>query len=353
MDRFLDAIILFCLVKLNGERSISAVYHLFTGKKTSQTIQDSHLFGLDRFFGTFPSLSREELAAVVDKYERAGYIKNLSNHKYALTGEGMTVCHNYLQESPIPHHLNGWKHQSKAELVWKRLSLLIQTLSYIVRHEKRFYPIQKDYKVQAWVKGFIASHQLSRDELAEAVLLEMTSLLDHSDSRSNDIFVMRLSSHGKTGLTFRQISEQTGLEESRAYYLFLEVLHLLAGSLQAGREAYPVLNRLIDGPAGRSAQITQSTLATYQYLLQGMDKKSIGQVRRLKESTIEDHIVELALMIPDFDLSPYIPESLTNEIIQTAAKGSSRKLREIKESLTGRASYFQIRLVLARFGGTL
>ncbi|WP_409298022.1 helix-turn-helix domain-containing protein [Peribacillus sp. SCS-26] len=263
------------------------------------------------------------------------------------------MCHIYFQESPIPHHLNGWKLQSSAEIVWKRLSLLIQTLSYIVRHEKGFYPIQKDFKVQAWVKGFIASHKLNRDELSEAVLRELTSLLDHSDSRSNGIFVMRLSSYSKTGLTFRQISEQTGLEESYAYYLFLEVLHLLAGSLKEGREAYPVLSRLIDGAAGGSAQITQSTLATYQYLLQGMDKKSIGNARKLKESTIEDHIVELALMIPDFDLSPYIPETLTNEIIQTASKGSSRKLREIKESLMGRASYFQIRLVLARYGGTL
>ena len=49
---FLQTIILFCLQKINGERTIYSIYHLLKGKKSSQTIQDTHLFHLQSLFQT-------------------------------------------------------------------------------------------------------------------------------------------------------------------------------------------------------------------------------------------------------------------------------------------------------------
>ncbi len=49
---FLQTMILFCLQKINGERTIYSIYHLLKGKKSSQTIQDTHLFHLQPLFQT-------------------------------------------------------------------------------------------------------------------------------------------------------------------------------------------------------------------------------------------------------------------------------------------------------------
>ena len=61
---FLQTMILFCLQKINGERTIYSIYHLLKGKKSSQTIQDTHLFHLQPLFQTYTNLSRNELEKI-------------------------------------------------------------------------------------------------------------------------------------------------------------------------------------------------------------------------------------------------------------------------------------------------
>jgi uncharacterized protein YpbB len=55
----IENILLYCLKQLNGERTIYSIYHLLNGKKSSQTLQDAHLFSLKRYFGILESLTRE------------------------------------------------------------------------------------------------------------------------------------------------------------------------------------------------------------------------------------------------------------------------------------------------------
>ena len=58
---YIESIILNCLKQLNGERTIYSIYHLLKGKKTSQTIQDAHLFEITHYFGVYQWFTREDL----------------------------------------------------------------------------------------------------------------------------------------------------------------------------------------------------------------------------------------------------------------------------------------------------
>lgn len=51
---FLQAIVLVQLQRIEGVRTVYSIYHLLKGKKSSQTIQDAHLFNLGIFFKPFP-----------------------------------------------------------------------------------------------------------------------------------------------------------------------------------------------------------------------------------------------------------------------------------------------------------
>nr|WP_305142679.1 hypothetical protein [Geobacillus thermoleovorans] len=46
-----------CLRRFNGERTLAAVYHLFSGKKSAQTLQDSKWFQLEPLFGTWKNVT--------------------------------------------------------------------------------------------------------------------------------------------------------------------------------------------------------------------------------------------------------------------------------------------------------
>ncbi len=139
--------------KLNGERSISAVYHLFKGKKSSQTIQDASLFQLSSYFGCYPAFTRDQL--------NRSAIKAEEKHLYQ-KDRGYIHCHRRrnkmlsqrFSEKPMPVYFHGAKYHDKAKMLWMRLSLLVQVLSHHERGSQHYVPIQRDISVQSWTKSF-------------------------------------------------------------------------------------------------------------------------------------------------------------------------------------------------------
>ena len=85
---FLQTIILYCLKKLNGERTIYSIYHLLNGKKSSQTIQDAHLFHLTAFFQTDTNITRDYLENTVSNFSNDNYIEKVSEQHYCITARG-------------------------------------------------------------------------------------------------------------------------------------------------------------------------------------------------------------------------------------------------------------------------
>lgn len=43
--------LLYCLKQLNGERTVSSIYYLLKGKRSSQTLQDGNMFQISFCLG--------------------------------------------------------------------------------------------------------------------------------------------------------------------------------------------------------------------------------------------------------------------------------------------------------------
>ncbi|MEK1830637.1 helix-turn-helix domain-containing protein [Priestia megaterium] len=80
----------------------------------------------------------------------------------------------------------------------------------------------------------------------------------------------------------------------------------------------------------------------------GKKLEEIAYIRRLKESTIEDHIAELALFVPSFSIDAYVSPKQQEKIISAFEGLRTNKLKVIKEEVKDDVTYFQIRLVLAK-----
>ena len=57
----------------------------------------------------------------------------------------------------------------------------------------------------------------------------------------------------------------------------------------------------------------------------------IATIRRLRQSTIEDHIIEIALSDHLFPIDDFIDQSVATEILHSAKQLGQRKLKPIKE----------------------
>jgi len=344
---YLESVVLSILKRINGERTIYALLHLLQGKRSSQTIQDAHLYKLTPYFSTYPTVSRSRLEKMMESLKRGGLVEEIAEGKVLLTSRGEEKLRLHLAKCPLPEFLNGWKYHQVTESFWERLTLLVQVSSNLIHQERSYIPIRNKQETLSWVKQFIKQQSGDRYTLAERLYEELISALENSAIKP-ELVIIRLTGFKKIGLTLSQASEQIGMEPTHYHYEFLNCLHFMFNKILDVPSAYPLLDGLLN-KAERLEPLTLSAKKTYKLLQLGYSADEVAAVRNLKQGTIEDHIVEIALIKTEFDIDYYVPASKQERILLAAQQISAKKLKQMKERVTD-ASYFEIRLVLAKYG---
>lgn len=347
-DSFLNLVVLYCLHKINGQRSIYSILHLLKGKKSAQTIQDAHFFYLTSLFNAFPYFERTDLESIVSNLNDKGLIRQFSEQSYCLTDLGIRHLKESLIRRPIPSTLNGLKFHQISETYWERLSLTIQVISHLKSRETKYLPIQRKKDVHLWVKNFLQQTPINRDELSQKLYDELVLCLGRNQEIDPSVLVMRLTGYKHIGLTPAQAAEKLNMNIDEYYVQFMGLIHFMLESIQIKPKDFPLLSKFISNEQ-LSLSLTQTARRTYSLLKKGMGVNEIIQIRRLKRSTIEDHIVEIALNDRNFDITSFVNIDKQHLIVDAVKKSSSKQLKYIRE-LVPNADYFEIRLTLARAG---
>ncbi|MBU8879146.1 helix-turn-helix domain-containing protein [Bacillus sp. FJAT-29790] len=347
-NSFLNMLVLYCLHKIAGERTIYSILHLLNGKKSSQTIQDAHLFQLTPLFNTFSSLGRSGLENLVIMLEEEGSVERYGEQSYQVTLAGMERLNAFFGNHPFPLGLNGWKFHRLSELFWERLTLAVQVISHLTNRDSKYIPIQRKKEIHHWLKGFLHHSRLSRDELGAEIYRELVECLESNEELNPSILVIRLTGHKNIGLTSSQAADKLKMDHDDYHIQFLAILHYMLETVQAKPSEFPLLSELI-ADQNDTAPLTQSTKKTFSFLEKGYQVEEIARIRKLKKSTIEDHIVEIALNINSFDIAPFVNMEKQNLIIRAAKSITSKQLKHIRQFVPD-ADYFEIRLVLAKAG---
>ncbi|GAE28979.1 helix-turn-helix domain-containing protein [Alkalihalobacillus hemicellulosilyticus] len=344
MDRK-QYIILSILAAFNGERSIFGAYHVLQGKKSSQTIQDHALFMISAYFGLFPKWSRDDFIFEVKKLIDLNYIEKINNDRVKLTKFGIQTYEQKKDTNGFAHDLNGWKYHKWSDIVWLRLALYIQSLSFLMSKESKFYPLTQRYSVQQWVKKNLPKDSEIQKQQFVQLHNELKSILDDCETEQAEAFTYQLSSKNHIGKTKKQIAEVMATSEDIVALLHISVIHKIC-NLAQNVTVYPMLHLFVNEIEGQ-VMLTDSTKKTYELIQKGLSLNDIMKLRQLKKSTIEDHIVEMAYADVPFPYKLFITEKEENEIIQCINQLRTTKLRVIKEQLNDTVTYFMIRLVIA------
>jgi uncharacterized protein YpbB len=340
----IEPIILYCLKQLHNERTVYSIFHLLNGKKSSQTIQDAHLFSLKNFFGIYESLTREEFDEIIHSIEEKRLISHHGNERCTLTPIGET----FLENNPTPAFINGWDYQSFTMVFWERLSLLVQVASNLVYGDAKYLPIQKNKEVHQWVKTVLKEINVPKKELGSVVYTELTDCFDSEIGLDPSILVFRLTGYKQIGLTPEQTAKRLNIDIHDYQICFIHILHYLIHKIRQNPNLFRIFSFLIRDFQQKD-ELTISSRKTWNFLKQGYTLENIAKLRDLKVSTIEDHIVEFALHIDDFSIDSYVNKDLQDKIIAISSQSATKQLKLIREKLKT-VTYFQIRLVLAKYG---
>ncbi|MFP7201189.1 helix-turn-helix domain-containing protein [Lysinibacillus halotolerans] len=338
-----EQILLQIFHNFNQERTISAPFHLLKGKRSGQTIQDVGIYHLHKYFSILPKLSRphydEKLNSLIEEH----YLIVHDEGSYELTDSAREFV-----KDGEKYYFNGWYYRGNEHIFFARLSLIVQSLSHHGAGRMSFTPIQKDDHIQHWVRQFLLINQYKEGNLQKTLLDEIVGSLESSkvEERAKSIVINRLAGFQTAGLTWQQISYQENLSEMDVQLIYISTLHSWITQISNHPEQYLLLNQLakdirvvipLSGSAHQTAELFRKG-----YLIE-----EISHIRRLKVSTIEDHIVEIAMNDPDFSIEQFISKEDIKKVMTAVDDYNTRKLKILHE-VVPHLSYFQIRLVLAR-----
>ncbi|SOB94255.1 uncharacterized protein YpbB [Ureibacillus xyleni] len=324
---------------LKEERTISAPFHLLRGKRSGQTIQDVGIFHLHHYFGVLPKLSRKKYDEEIHNLVEQQFITIFDNGDYTLTKY-------LLNDNILP--FDGWHYRGNEHVFFARLSLIVQSLSHKEAGQMAFIPIQKDPQIQNWVRNFLISNEYQDGTLQQQLLHEILTSLEQAEVNENakEILIKRLAGYKIPGYTWQQLSIYENKDEMDIQLLYISCLHIWLNIITANESEFPLLHKIAE-QIRITIPLSGSAFQTAQLFKQGYTLEQISHYRRLKMSTIEDHIVELAMNDPQFTINQFVAKEAIDQVVNAVNDYDTRKLKVLREILP-HLSYFQIRLVLAR-----
>lgn len=332
MVHLADGVLLLAIKRLNGERSERSLFHVLNGKRSATTLQDAFFYELEPVFGQFPQTTYS-YESLLKGYEKRGW---LDRKQFKLTEAGNLLSSPETVKD-LFNRLGGERRDYNAT-TWKRLSLFVQT--FMSReHERTFYPVQADRPAEQWVKQLL---QIDRDWkiLIQTFHHEIEDAFDIIGDPYATAVVYRFTGAFETGMTYEQIASLLDVDSETARLYFLagwnELLTVLPKEAKLRGFTYGL----------STERMTYSARESYDLFLKGYSFQQVQSRRRLRTSTIEDHVVEMAMYLDTFPLDQFVP---SDDIvtIEKLRDPESWALKPIFEKM-GNVSYFQIRLVFAR-----
>ncbi|RYL94859.1 hypothetical protein EWI07_04465 [Sporolactobacillus sp. THM7-4] len=336
--------------RFNGERSLSGIYHLLKGKQSAQPIQDSYLYHVRPFFHSLDTLKRDEFDRVYEECKEKDWLEpsDVQQESVRLTGKGAAFLATLRRKYTLPEGIYLTDYINEETSFWLKLQLTVQTLSELVHGRNAFLPVTRQPAVTESVRHFLQITPIDREKLSGHVFEELSRLLAEGPDDEANVLVGQLSGFGTGGLTIDQLSHQLERDIFECRMLHKAAIRRMMDHLSTRSGAYPFLSRLLDRKRGT---LSLSASRTFQYINRGCSLEEISQARHLSRGTIEDHIVEIALKTNDFSCSPYLSEEVDQSVMEVVSQIQTRQLKRIKERLHDKASYFQIRLSLAKHAG--
>jgi len=339
-------IILHSIKQINNERTAVAIYHLLTGKKSIQTVQDAHMYNLNAFYGILQRLQISFYENIINQYEEANLLKGGNGDFVRLTNRG----NEWLDKNKHIqiHNFNGIKYHQRDEQFMKRLLLFIQMLTNSKKNNYNYIPIVEERQYTLWARQVY--HEI-KDQLDENLLqLEKELLLigeKLSDEEAN-IFIDRLTGYKIYGQSIYQLSDQYKYTPVDIQLILVKVIHRMMDIVTENPDRFYVLARMLPSKQ-KGGLVTNSAKRTFELLKLGHNIEQIAKIRKLRLGTIQDHIVEISLYDHSFPFDDFLSESTKKEIFQVMEELNTFKLKQIKDKVNDKITYFEIRLALSKY----
>lgn len=298
------------LCSYHQPRRIRVIENILANRKTVANLFWAKEYGILEWLGARRQATRDQLDFEFRELQEAGLITINEDNEAHLTVKGVSFQEN--QPPVYEPRFFEWFWLANTKQAFARFLLGFQVISEFSYHNRNYVPIASTYAEQHIVKAWfrrVFSPQLVSQAYSEMELF--IGSLDGEDVKLAQAMVNLLIGHDQAGWTPDQLSEQLKLPIGD----ILVITHDLALAVCAfARATNGPLAQLIK-PILQDSPLSSSTIRTMEMYRSGMEIDDIVSRRRLKISTIREHVMTTAILLPDsLDWDRLLPSAIREQL---------------------------------------
>lgn len=302
----MDAVQLMTFLSPAAPRRLRVIENIMVGKRTVSTLYWGMRYHQLPWLGYEKGLTREDMDHAVLELKKRGWV-TIEQTNAQLTDQGAAEQQRLLKSRYQPQHFNV-RLVIDVATFWQRLLLATQVVSEQSYQNNQYYPLQTSWQIKQWIKRWFSRFH-GNDLQTNFHQFWQRFFTQLPDAQAT--FISRLLvGHRRPGETLAQTARDFDLGESEAKMMEVDLICQLAQA--ASQTEINSIHALLAGL--KTPLISDSACLTLQHFMAGESLQTISQKRSLKLSTVREHLLEAAIMLPkeQFDFQRVLqPELMT------------------------------------------
>lgn len=308
----------FILSLFNKDSPLSSaqLIHIFHGRRTPSMLFKVEREKLYTPFGLFKTLTKDKLDQYLNELIKLKWLDINENNGYILSNNGSLALEKYFSDKDYPAKIVSLENATIRTPFFYQFQLVSQIFSEAIYSNKQYNPTIKDPIHQTTVKEWLATLDESLHNLSKCWSNELSLVLENLTEEEALILVWKLTGHELVGKTNRQLAESLSLDTVELYILLNQAIEQLIDLIE--KSEYTLLKSFLHQTKKNYYYgLSRSTYLTASYIRKGNNLADIALKRNLKLSTIQEHILEIALVKQSFNFRPFIPEKIYIQLHQS------------------------------------
>ncbi|KRK34245.1 hypothetical protein FC07_GL000811 [Loigolactobacillus bifermentans DSM 20003] len=273
-----------------------AIYYILQGKRTVSNLYAGLAYQLLSLYQFLPQLQLADYQRQLKVLVQRGWLV-AQDKKMKKTVQGQQHEQEWRQQQLLPTGIDSL-HFPKANHYTARLFLATQVISELGYQNRQYYPLMVPERDRIAVKQWLFGQ--NKATLVATFAQDWQHFLTQLAPQDATFMSFFLSGHAVDRLTIEQVAIR---QQTTSFAIFLRQQALIYRLLRQAAQL-PMFASLWQ-PMAPTSILSHSAAQTYQAVLQGTSLQALQQRRHLKASTLTEHLLEAAILMPDFPFDAF------------------------------------------------
>lgn len=291
----MTTLFILSLFKQGYKIKISTLVHLLKGKRTISVLMNGFLYENLVFFQLFPELTDKEFQTLLQQSVAKGFLRfQQENSEAVITEKGRAYLQKHaLQVGKESQWLDSYRYGKVDNKIWRLIQFFVQVTSHLSYQNSAYSPLECSPYYQWKMKQLLKNND--RKTIGNKVREELLLVFDQLSDEESQFFALQFSGYHWNGKAEQQVVDlypafKSELVRKNACHHFFRIIE--------STDKTSMLKKIVLDEV--EAANNQSMLQTKKLLFSGKSSKKISEIRQIKQHTVNDHILELAIQNPTY-----------------------------------------------------